>query len=32
MGSGKALVEMTEKIAKRDGIGDLPAEGLGGLR
>ncbi|UCC91050.1 MAG: aldehyde ferredoxin oxidoreductase family protein [Dehalococcoidia bacterium] len=27
-GSGEALVEMTEKIAKRDGIGDLLAEGL----
>ncbi len=27
-GSGEALVEMTEKIAKRDGIGNLLAEGL----
>ena len=27
-GSGKALVKMTEKIAKREGIGDLLAEGL----
>ena len=27
-GSGKALIKMTEKIAKREGIGDLLAEGL----
>jgi len=27
-GSGEALVEMAEKIAKRDGIGNLLAEGL----
>jgi aldehyde:ferredoxin oxidoreductase len=27
-GSGEALVKMTEKIAKREGIGDLLAEGL----
>jgi aldehyde:ferredoxin oxidoreductase len=27
-GSGEALVKMTEKIAKRDGIGNLLAEGL----
>jgi len=27
-GNGEALVKMTEKIAKRDGIGDLLAEGL----
>jgi len=27
-GSGKALVEMTERIAKRDGIGNVLAEGL----
>ncbi|MBA7604042.1 hypothetical protein ES703_11160 [subsurface metagenome] len=27
-GSGEALVEMTEKIAKREGIGNLLAEGL----
>jgi len=27
-GSGEALVRMTEKIAKRDGIGNLLAEGL----
>ena len=27
-GSGEALVKLTEKVAKRDGIGDLLAEGL----